>query len=225
MNTPSIFLGIDPGTGRTGWGVIKKEFQDGVVTLEYVAHGCIETSQDFSMSERLLVLHNFLGKIIKEYNPECLIVEQIFFGRNVRTAISVGQARGVVMLSAAKNKLPVFEYTSISVKHGLSGNGRLEKKDIQLIVRKLLSQNKRKLSFNTKDKGFDDSADALAIAIHHAWKVHGIVSPIINVDGNTKKKIALKKIKKEKLELDKINSEKNKTGVNKKKGRVSKKKK
>ena len=187
----SIFLGIDPGTGRTGWGVIKKDFSDGKVLTEYVAHGCIVTEQSDTMPERLLVLSQSLSKIIRDFNPECLIVEQIFFGRNVSTAISVGQARGVIILSAAQNKIPVFEYTSISVKHGLSGNGRLEKKDIQQIVRKLLSKDKRKLSFNTKDKGFDDSADALAIAIHHARKLHGVFEPKPKIE--KKKKVVKKK--------------------------------
>lgn len=186
----NIFLGIDPGTGRTGWGVIRKDFLDGKVQVEYVAHGCIVTEQGDTMPERLLVLSKSLSRIIRDYNPECLIVEQIFFGRNVSTAISVGQARGVIILSAAQNKIPVFEYTSISVKHGLSGNGRLEKKDIQQIVRRLLSKNIRKLSFNTKDKGFDDSADALAIAIHHARKLHGVFEPKKEKE---KKKVVKKK--------------------------------
>ncbi|OIP57372.1 MAG: crossover junction endodeoxyribonuclease RuvC [Candidatus Levybacteria bacterium CG_4_10_14_0_2_um_filter_36_16] len=189
----SIFLGIDPGTGRTGWGVIKKNDAGGTnPTIEYVAHGCIVTEKEDTMPERLLVLHKELEGIIYQYKPHCLIVEQLFFGRNIRTAMSVGQARGVVMLSAANNSLPLLEYTSISVKHYLSGSGKTEKKDLQVIVRRLLSQTKRKLSFNTKDKGFDDSADALAIAIHHALKLDG---HIFN-HPEPKKKINKKKIKK-----------------------------
>lgn len=167
-------LGIDPGTGRTGWGVIRKlklkdkpdSERDGI---EYVSHGCIITHQDDPMQIRLKVLYENLCKIIQEVQPDCIIVERIFFGRNTKTAISVSQARGVVMLATAlSNNVPMYEYTSISVKHHLSGHGRTDKKEIQKIVRHMLSKNRRKLSFNTKDKGFDDAADALAIAIYHA---------------------------------------------------------
>ncbi len=170
-------LGIDPGTGRTGWGVVIKKGRctkdQGIKdpNLEYIAHGCITTEQDMPMHKRLLLLHKSLNEIIKSYKPDIVIIEQIFFGRNTKTAITVGQAKGVIMLSAAKHNLPIFEYTSISVKHLLSGNGRTDKKDMQKVVRRLLSKNIRKLSFNSKDKGFDDAADALAIAIYHAFKI------------------------------------------------------
>jgi len=194
-NSPRIFLGIDPGTGRTGWGVVKKKYTDGKVEIEYVAHGCIVTTQDDVMPKRLHNLHKELEKIIKEFNPECLIVEQLFFGRNTKTAISVGQARGVIMMSAGKRDLPLFEYTSISVKYSLSGNGRLDKKDIQKIVKSILGKNKATLSFNTKDSGFDDSADALAIAIHHSFKMHGFVSPAF-VQKEPKKKVKKSRVKK-----------------------------
>ncbi len=171
-------LGIDPGTGRTGWGVINKfsivdednKKEDGKV-LEYVAHGCVVTDKKDQMHKRLLVLYKAIRKIIKDYEPDCIVIEQIFFGRNTKTAISVGQARGVAMLSAAEIDVPVFEYTTISVKHSLTGYGRAEKKDMQKIVKLILSKNKRTLPFNSKDKGFDDAADALAIAIHHAFKI------------------------------------------------------
>lgn len=192
--TQTVFLGIDPGTGRTGWGVIQKESNDGdQLSFSYVAHGCIVTEKFDTMPKRLLVLHRELEKIIKTYKPSCLIVEQLFFGRNIKTAISVSQARGVIMLTSAKTNLPAYEYTSISVKHGLSGNGRLEKKDIQVIVRGLLKKNKAKLSFNTKDKGFDDAADALAIAIHHVIKLHG---PTNISERYVKEKVVVKKKKK-----------------------------
>lgn len=175
-------LGIDPGTGRTGWGIINN-FNSEISPLkienngnfEYVDHGCIQTSQDDTMPKRLLSLHNQLSEIIKNYKPQSVIIERIFFGRNTKTAISVGQARGVIMLAAGIYNLPTFEYTSISVKHFLSGYGRTEKKDIQIIVRKLLKSNKRRLPFSTKDKGFDDAADALAIAIFHILKYPTVV--------------------------------------------------
>lgn len=170
-------LGIDPGTGRTGWGAIKivgkhiSKRGTGVIDgLAYVAHGCVVTDQNDAMPKRLLVLYQSVNRLMKELQPDCIVIEQIFFGRNSKTAMSVGQARGVVMLCAATFDLPVFEYTGISVKYHLSGDGRSDKKNIQKIVRRILGKDKRKLSFNTKDKGFDDAADALAIAILHATK-------------------------------------------------------
>lgn len=180
-----IILGIDPGTGRTGWGVIKKleaRSQSQALALsqnlelvnsariKYIAHGCVITTQEDLMPKRLLILHNSINKIIRKFNPDSIIIELIFFGKNTKTAISVGQARGIVMLAAAEYNIEVFEYTGIAVKHHLSGYGRSDKKDMQKVVRRLLNTNKRKLPFNTKDRGFDDAADALAIAIHHALK-------------------------------------------------------
>lgn len=165
-------LGIDPGTGRTGWGVINHEGEEKVV---YVAHGCVVTSQEDPMYERLLILYSELQKIVKTHKPDCMVVEQIFFGINSRTAMSVSQARGVMLLLCAQEKIPFFEYTSIAVKHLVSGSGKTEKKVMQEVVRRLLSKNKRTLQFSAKDKAFDDAADGLAIAIHHAWKTIGKV--------------------------------------------------
>lgn len=166
-----IILGVDPGTNRTGWGVITT--LRGRESIDYVGHGCIVTEKVVhTMPERLLLLHASLNELLKKYNPDCIIVENIFFGRNVKTAISVSQARGVIMLSAALFDLPVFEYTPSTVKLGLTGSGKTDKKGIQQTVRKLLKTNSRKLAFNgKKDKDFDDSADALAIALHHALKL------------------------------------------------------
>lgn len=167
-----IILGIDPGTNRTGWGVIAQKEEKVRTAFKYVAHGCIITEKINTMPERLLLLHGTLNKLIEKHTPNCLIVENIFFGRNVKTAITVSQARGVIMLSAAVFNLPVFEYTPSTVKLSLTGSGKTEKKGVQETVRKLLNSNKTKLTFNgKKNKDFDDSADALAIALHHALKI------------------------------------------------------
>lgn len=168
-------LGIDPGTGRTGWGVIELKEPEEII---YIAHGCILTEKDSLMQDRLLLLHNLLSEIVEKYKPHQVAVEQIFFGMNSKTAISVSQARGVVLMTMAKHNVPFYEYTSISVKHYLSGNGRTEKKDMQELVRKLLSKDSVALPFSAKDKAFDDAADALAIAIHHTWKSVGKILDI-----------------------------------------------
>lgn len=164
-----VILGIDPGTNRTGWGVIKKSSSS---ELLYIAHGCIITEKINTMPERLRLLHESLNKLVEEHSPSCLIVENIFFGRNVKTAITVSQARGVIMLSAGLYNLPVYEYTPNTVKLSLTGSGKTEKKGVQATVRRILRTNSRKLAFNgKKSKDFDDSADALAIALHHAIKL------------------------------------------------------
>jgi crossover junction endodeoxyribonuclease RuvC len=125
------------------------------------------------MPERLLLLHANLNELVKKHTPDCLIVENIFFGRNVKTAISVSQARGVIMLSAALYDLPVFEYTPSTVKLSLTGSGKTDKKGVQQTVRDMLETKTKKFAFNgKKDKDFDDSADALAIALHHAIKLN-----------------------------------------------------
>jgi len=162
-------LGIDPGTNRTGWGIILHEASEDPLAkkIKYIDHGCIITEQVDVMPRRLFLLHEELNRIIKKNAPDCLIIENIFFGRNAKTAISVSQARGVIMLSAAKHDLPIFEYTPMTVKLSLSGSGKTDKKELQKVVRRMLNTNSRKLAFNGKDKDFDDSADALAIAIHH----------------------------------------------------------
>lgn len=186
-------LGIDPGTGRTGWGVIQLIEPEQVL---YVAHGCITTDKDHLMQNRLLQLHESLSGIIEQYKPEQVAVEQIFFGMNAKTAISVSQARGVILMTAAKHNVSFYEYTSISVKHFLSGSGRAEKKQMQEVVRNLLSKDSTSLPFSAKDKAFDDAADALAIAIHHTWKYVGKILDIPDlpkVEKIKKRKTVVKK--------------------------------
>lgn len=189
-------LGIDPGTGRTGWGVINQGVEDRLV---YIAHGCVVTPAEDLMQNRLLALHVQLQVLIKKFSPDCIVVEHIFFGLNARTAISVSQARGVVMLACAQQNIPLFEYTSLAVKHIVAGSGKTDKKEMQKVVRTLLNLDDKVLSFSAKDKAFDDSADALAIAIHHAWKLSG--KDIIVLE---KEKIARKKIKNDESKAKKL---------------------
>jgi crossover junction endodeoxyribonuclease RuvC len=151
-----IVLGIDPGIGTTGYGVVG-ENEAGEACL--VAYGAIETKPGEPMPERLRALHTALSALLQEYRPESVAVEQLFFGRNVTTAISVGQARGVVLLAAAQAGLPVYEYKPAEVKQALSGYGNADKRQMQEMVRMLLNLDQVPRP--------DDAADAVAIAVCH----------------------------------------------------------
>jgi len=148
-------LGIDPGTATTGFGLIE-ETQTGLLTLEY---GIISTPANMPMEKRLVVIYDRLNELISKYHPESCAVEKLFFRRNVTTAISVGQARGVILLSLSKNNIPIAEYTPMEIKLAVAGYGGAEKKQVQFMVQSILE-----LKNLPKP---DDAADALAIAICH----------------------------------------------------------
>lgn len=149
-------LGIDPGIGRTGWGVI--EVESGKLRVE--KYGCFETAPKSPIETRLASIFEFVGSLIQEYNPEELAVEELFFNTNVTTALQVGQARGVVLLAAAQNGLTISSYTPLQVKMAVTGYGRAEKAQIGKMVKTIL-----KLESVPKP---DDTADALAVAVTHA---------------------------------------------------------
>ncbi len=151
-----IILGIDPGTAITGFGLIAKQGNH----LKRIAFGVIRTNPEIGMALRLKQIHQELRVIIEHYRPDVMAVEQLFFNKNVRTALAVGQARGVILLTGAEAGLEIIEYTPLQVKTAVVGYGRAEKAQIQEMVRMLLC-----LSEIPKP---DDAADALAIAICHA---------------------------------------------------------
>ena len=165
-----IIFGIDPGTATTGYGIIKYiKNQKAKIknAIELVDYGCIVTSKDLEMPLRLYSIQKQLKGLLKRSKPDCVIVEQLFFGINSRTAMTVGQARGVVLSTAAGYRLPVFEYQGLHVKYVLTGDGRADKKKMQKSVMGYLG--KRKLA--KPAKGYlDDAADALAVAICHVIK-------------------------------------------------------
>lgn len=172
-----IILGIDPGTATTGYGLIKvpddilgREFDYGV---ELIAYGNINTSKDKLAQDRLLQIHHELNDIIKKYQPDQMVIEMLFFGANTRTAIAVGQARGVIMLAAAGQCVPIHEYTGLQVKLMVAGSGRSDKNQVHEAVRKWLGNNGRKRKKLIAPKGghLDDATDALAIAICHVLKL------------------------------------------------------
>lgn len=151
-----LAIGIDPGTATTGYGLVQ-DSEDG--SLRVVDYGVILTAPELAMPERLLEIFRGLNRIILLHHPNGGAVEKLFFQRNVRTALSVGQARGVVLLSLAGAGLPVFEYTPLEVKQAVAGYGGADKNQVQQMVRALLSLESIPQP--------DDAADALAVAICH----------------------------------------------------------
>jgi len=149
-------LGIDPGIAIAGFGFIDKQGHK----LIPVQYGAIQTEAHTPEEERLLQIYESAGALMDRYKPDTVAIEKLFFNRNVTTAFSVGQARGVIILAAAQRKLPVFEYTPLQVKQAVVGYGRAEKQQVQEMVKMFL-----KLSAIPKP---DDVADALAVAICHA---------------------------------------------------------
>lgn len=166
-------LGIDPGTATTGWGVVEYR-KKGPNGFNLVDFGCILTDSNDPMGERLVVLKKSLNKIFKGHDPDCVVIERLFFGSNVTSALTVGQARGVVMLAASENNVPIFEYTGLQVKLTVADHGRADKAAIQKAVRKHLSV--RKLPDPTDQGGKvvlrfrDDAYDAVAAALCHIFK-------------------------------------------------------
>ncbi len=150
-------LGIDPGIGRCGWGVVDVIGQKLVVG----SYGCIETKQKQTAEKRLEELYTKITEVIKKEKPDELGIEKLFFGTNVTTAFSVGQARGVVLLSAAQHNLKVGEYSPGEVKIAVTGYGKAEKSQVGQMVKAILKLSKVPTP--------DDTADALAIAITHGF--------------------------------------------------------
>jgi crossover junction endodeoxyribonuclease RuvC len=149
-------IGIDPGTAITGYGIVEEAW-DGSLTA--LAYGIIETPAGLEMPARLLILHHQLTDILILHRPQRGAVEKLFFQRNVRTAITVGQARGVALLALEENGVQIGEYSPLEVKQSVAGYGGADKHQVQVMVQALL-----KLPEIPQP---DDAADALAIAICH----------------------------------------------------------
>ena len=160
-------LGIDPGSARCGYGVIDVSEKDGAIS--WVAHGCIETDKLKAASERLNRVFNDIMSLIEKYKPDQIAVELLFMFHNQKTVMKISEARGVILLACAKKglALQVFEYTPIQVKLAVTGYGRSEKREVVKEVRKAMK--KRNIGSQKKD-GFDDAADALAVAMAHYHK-------------------------------------------------------
>lgn len=152
-----IILGIDPGIGKIGWGIIKDESGK----QQAIDYGCFETSSKVNPEDRLTLIYDFITDLIEKFKPGVLAIEQLYFAANSKTALIVGQARGVILLAASKSNLPTDSYTPLQVKQALTGYGRADKNQIQAMVGSILHLPKKITQ--------DDTADALAIAITHAF--------------------------------------------------------
>ncbi|MCR4405421.1 MAG: crossover junction endodeoxyribonuclease RuvC [Anaerolineae bacterium] len=150
-----LVLGLDPGTAITGYGLVREVAGE----LSVVEYGAITTPAQLPEAERLLQIHRQLSALISQNKPAAMAVEKLFFSRNVRTAMAVGQARGVALLTAAQAGLPVYEYTPSEVKQAIAGYGGASKEQVQQMVQLLLGLKEAPQP--------DDAADAIAVAVCH----------------------------------------------------------
>ena len=148
-------LGIDPGYGIVGFGIIEKD-NFGIRVVDY---GAVTTPKEMPLVERLLVIEQSFQQILEEYKPDEIAIEELFFFRNYTTVIPVAESRGVILTTCYKYCKNVFEYTPLQIKQALTGNGRADKKQVQFMVKNILG-----LSQTPKP---DDAADALAVALCH----------------------------------------------------------
>jgi len=154
-----IILGVDPGYGRVGLGIIESEGS----RSRSLHYSCIETPKELDFNQRLFQISRELDAVIKEFKPDVAVIEKLYFAKNTTTAIDVGQARGVILLTLFNNNVPSYELTPLQVKQYTSGYGKASKKQMQEVVKLLLG-----LSEIPKP---DDAADALALAL--TWLAAG----------------------------------------------------
>lgn len=148
-----IFFGIDPGTAITGYGVVELEGS----RRYHLAHGVIRTPFGMPIQQRLSTLHDGLCTLLGRYKPECMAMEELFFSNNAKTAIAVAQSQGVILLESSRRKLPIHTYTPNQVKLAVTQNGRAGKREVQVMVQRLLGLEQMPTP--------DDAADALAVAL------------------------------------------------------------
>jgi len=166
-------IGIDPGTALTGYGVVE-ELTDG--SLNAISYGVLKTDPEDSPELRLSSLFEQLNDLLLLHSLDCAAVEKLFFQRNVKTALAVGQARGVILVSLTLAKKPVFEYNPMEIKQAIAGYGKADKKQMQQMVKILLNMEKIPEP--------DDAADALAVAICHIHSRRLSQASILNEDDN-----------------------------------------
>ena len=151
-----VIMGIDPGFAITGYGILSYSGNK----FSVIDYGAVTTSASMKLPERLVILNRRLEELIEKYKPDAVSIEELFFNKNIKTALTVGHGRGVAILSAAKSGVPVYEYTPLQVKQAVVGYGRAEKMQMQQMTKIILN-----LPEIPKP---DDVADALAVAVCHA---------------------------------------------------------
>lgn len=149
-----IIFGIDPGLARTGYGIIKLKNNNELLVVDY---GCITTSSKDFFPNRLFIIYKELENLIKKHNPNKVAIERLYFAKNIKTAMKVGEARGVAVLATAKSNCEIFEFTPLQVKQTITGYGQASKSQVQKMVKIILN-----LQHTPRP---DDVADALGIAI------------------------------------------------------------
>jgi len=158
-----ITLGIDPGTAEMGWGIVERKDVSGKKPkIIYISHGMITTPSTDPLSKRLVVIKRGVEELVSAHDVGEIVIERVVFNVNKKSAISVAQAYGVVMLLAGERDIPVYEYNALEAKLELTGHGRAEKKDVQSSLKTLFKMEKHPTPVH--------SADALAIAICHIIK-------------------------------------------------------
>ena len=151
-----IILGVDPGTASTGYGVINVEGSP-----QLIDYGCLRTSSTQDMTQRLRGIYQQVKDIVDRFSPHEIAVEDLFFNRNVKTALSVGQARGVILLAVSSRGARVFSYAPLQIKQAIAGYGRARKEQVQWMVKRTLH-----LSYLPTP---DDASDAIAVALCHFY--------------------------------------------------------
>ncbi|MDP2637639.1 MAG: crossover junction endodeoxyribonuclease RuvC [Candidatus Levybacteria bacterium] len=150
-------LGIDPGFARVGWAIVENE----KLKIKSEKFGCIETSKNTDSQDRLVNVYEQVCALIKKHKPDVVAIEELFFANNAKTAFKVGEARGVIILAGAIQKIPVFSYTPLQVKVAVTGYGNADKGQVGRMIKAIL-----KLKEMPK---LDDTADAIAVALTHAF--------------------------------------------------------
>ena len=160
-----LVLGIDPGTATTGYGLVREDKGGNLIAVEY---GVVRTPAQDAMPQRLLQIYHQIQEIISLHRPDAGAVEKLFFQSNAKTAMSVGQARGVILLALAETEIPIAEYTPLAIKQAVVGYGSADKRQVQHMIRALLG-----LDDIPKP---DDAADALAVAICylHSYRMENL---------------------------------------------------
>ena len=153
-----IVLGIDPGLTKTGFGLLSISND----TPKIIDYGIIEPNKHDSLSKRLYSIYTDMNQLIEMFNPTIVSIEDIFYGRNVKSALLLGQARGIAMLCAAKYDIPVFEYSAKKVKQAITGNGNADKTQLQYMIKQIFKLKQLPTPL--------DASDAIGIALCHIYQ-------------------------------------------------------